>query len=184
MKPIMFKIIFSVLLLIYFPIYGDPQENGKFSSNPVNYSEGTFHLGLKLGAGKTEQLGDDKFDTILWLPVFLEAQASLKKIEKLKLLFQAGGFLVYDPAPLKPSIQIGLKYNFSNTFYGSVLGGPLFLVDASVKPFQEAPDWVGGLFFGMDEKHFFIDMGIQSIYTKRSLGIGIFISIGSRLKIW
>ena len=176
-----------ILFLLYFPVYGD--ENEKLSRKPVDYKTETFHFGLKLGAGITEDWGD-KFDLILWIPAFLEVQKSLKKIKNLKLLFQAGGFLTYDPEPLKPAIQIGLKYNFSNTFYGSVLGGSMFLVNASAGQNSTISNigWTGGLFFGMDKKRFFVDIGIQPIYregyTTGNLDIGIFVSIGSLLKSW
>lgn len=120
------------------------------------------------------------------VPLALEIQGLLigQKIEELKWLLQIGGVALGTVTSgtwivgVSSLLQVGLKYRFSEEFYGSFKGGAIHIHAADRV-------WTGGLFFGQEMGAFIIEGGIQSFYLgDRQWDLGVGVSIGFIIRKW
>ena len=182
------KTVFFLVFLFCSQIYGG--EGGAPDPSPqvlLTYYEAlekyreSARLEWKLGMGFVMERENLKF----LIPVLLEVQTPIvKENEKLKWLLQGGPMMnfsvsLYDDkktSPLEVLLQTGLRYNFSNTFYGAITGGPVFNSFDSV-------NWAGGVLFGIGSNNLSMDMGVH-FFSEESSYWSFYFSLGSLLKRW
>lgn len=117
------------------------------------------------------------------IPLTLKIQGPVtgQQNDSLKWSLQAGGVFLstFDwEKGISYILQPGLKYNFSNKFYGSFKGGAIHILSADRV-------WTGGLFFGSESNILTLEGGIQVFYlSDNEWDFGIGLNIGTVIKKW